>query len=65
MLASFVFGEFKVTTNLIREYEAVGYFPAGDGRALSTSKSPLPHRVKLWFFETSSPVGSDFLVILC
>jgi hypothetical protein len=30
---SFVFGESKVTTNLIREYEAAGFFPAGDGRA--------------------------------
>jgi hypothetical protein len=29
----FVFGESKVTTNLIREYEAAGYFHAGDGRA--------------------------------
>jgi hypothetical protein len=29
----FVFGESKVTTNLIREYEAPGFFPAGDGRA--------------------------------
>jgi hypothetical protein len=30
---SFVFGESKVTTNLIREYEAAGFFHAGDGRA--------------------------------
>jgi hypothetical protein len=30
---SFVFGESKVTTDLIREYEAAGFFPAGDGRA--------------------------------
>jgi hypothetical protein len=30
---SFIFGESKVTTNLIREYEAAGFFPAGDGRA--------------------------------
>jgi hypothetical protein len=30
---SFVFGESKVTTELIREYEAAGFFPAGDGRA--------------------------------
>jgi hypothetical protein len=28
---SFVFGESKVTTNLIREYEAAVFFPAGDG----------------------------------
>jgi hypothetical protein len=30
---SFVFGESKVTADLIREYEAVGFFTAGDGRA--------------------------------
>jgi hypothetical protein len=30
---SFVFGESKVTTNMIREYEAAGFFPAGTGRA--------------------------------
>jgi hypothetical protein len=29
----FVFGESKVTTNLILEYEAAVYFHAGDGRA--------------------------------
>jgi hypothetical protein len=33
MPAMFVFGETKVTTNMIREYEAAGYFPASDGRA--------------------------------
>jgi hypothetical protein len=35
---SFVFGESKVTTNLIREYEAAGFFPTGDGRAPLMSK---------------------------
>jgi hypothetical protein len=30
---SFVFRESKVTTNLIREYEAAGFFPEGSGRA--------------------------------
>jgi hypothetical protein len=30
---SFIFGESKVTTNLIREYEVVGFFPTGDGCA--------------------------------
>jgi hypothetical protein len=42
MPASFVFGESKVTTNLIREYEAVGYFPAGDGRAPLDKQVPTP-----------------------
>jgi hypothetical protein len=30
---SFVFGESKVTTNMIRDYEVAGFFPAGTGRA--------------------------------
>jgi hypothetical protein len=30
---SLVFGESKVTANMIREYEAVGFFPSGTGRA--------------------------------
>jgi hypothetical protein len=38
----FVFGESKVTTNLIREYEVVGYFPAGDGRAPLDKQVPTP-----------------------
>jgi hypothetical protein len=42
LLASFVFGESKVTTNFIREYEAAGYFPAGDGRAPLDEQVPTP-----------------------
>jgi hypothetical protein len=38
---SFVFGESKVTTNLIREYEAAGFFPAGDGRAPLDEQIPI------------------------
>jgi hypothetical protein len=30
---SFVFGESKVTTNMIRDYETAGFFPAGTERA--------------------------------
>jgi hypothetical protein len=30
---SLVFGESKVTTNMIREYERAGFFPPGTGRA--------------------------------
>jgi hypothetical protein len=29
--SSLVFGESKVTTNMIREYEAAGFFPSGTG----------------------------------
>jgi hypothetical protein len=31
--AAFVFGESKVTADLIKEYEAAGFFPAGSGHA--------------------------------
>jgi hypothetical protein len=39
---SFIFGESKVTTNLIREYEAAGFFPVGDGRAPLDEQIPTP-----------------------
>jgi hypothetical protein len=42
MPASFVFGESKVTTNVIREYEAASYFLAGDGRAPLDEQVPTP-----------------------
>jgi hypothetical protein len=39
---SFVFGDSKVTTNLIREYEAAGFFPTGTGRARLDEQVPTP-----------------------
>jgi hypothetical protein len=39
---SFVFGESKVTMDLIREYEATGFFPVGDGRAPLDEQIPTP-----------------------
>jgi hypothetical protein len=39
---SFVFGASKVTTNLIREYDATGFFPAGHGRAPLDEQIPTP-----------------------
>jgi hypothetical protein len=39
---SFVFGESKVTTKLIREYEAVGFFPVGRGHAPLDEQVPTP-----------------------
>jgi hypothetical protein len=39
---SFVFGESKVTTDLIREYEAAGFFAIGDGRAPLDEQIPTP-----------------------
>jgi hypothetical protein len=40
---SFVFGECKVTTNMIRDYEAAGFFPAGTERAPLDEQTPTPH----------------------
>jgi hypothetical protein len=39
---SLVFGESTVTTNMIREYEAVGFFPSGTGRAPLDEQIPSP-----------------------
>jgi hypothetical protein len=40
--SSLVFGESKVTTNMIREYEAAGFFPSGTGRAPLDEQIPVP-----------------------
>jgi hypothetical protein len=39
---SLVFGESKVTTNMIREYEKAGFFPPGAGRAPLDEQIPTP-----------------------
>jgi hypothetical protein len=38
---SFVFGESKVTTNMIRDYEAAGFFPVGTGHAPLDEQTPI------------------------
>jgi hypothetical protein len=58
---SFVFGESKVTTNLIREYEAAGFFPTGDGRAPLMSRFLLLKLMKSSCFATSSLADSGSL----
>jgi hypothetical protein len=50
---SFVFGESKVTANLITEYEAGGFFPTGDVVLLLMSKPLLLKPMKLSCFVTS------------
>jgi hypothetical protein len=50
---SFVFGESKVTANLIREYEAGGFFPTGDVVLLLMRKPLLLKQMKLSCFVTS------------
>jgi hypothetical protein len=39
---SLVFGESKITANMIREYEKAGFFPSGAGRALLDEQTPTP-----------------------
>jgi hypothetical protein len=63
--ASFNFGESKVTTNMIWEYEASGYFPAGDGHAPLDEEIPTPAPGEVVVFETSLHVDSYFPVTLC
>jgi hypothetical protein len=39
---SLIFGESKVTTNMIQEYEATRFFPSGTGRAPLDEQIPVP-----------------------
>jgi hypothetical protein len=54
---SIVFGESKVTTNMIRDYVAAGFFPAGTGRAPLDEQLLLLKTVNSLYFVTSSPAG--------
>jgi hypothetical protein len=62
---SLVFGESKVTTNMITEYEAAGFFPSGIGRAPldEQTPTPIPKTEKLLYFATSSLVALGSLAI--
>jgi hypothetical protein len=57
---SFIFGESKVTTNLIREYEAVGFFLAGDGRAPLDEQIPTPETNEVVVFHDFFTCGLRF-----
>jgi hypothetical protein len=59
--ASFVFGKSKVTTNMIREYEAAGYFPAGDGRAPLDEQVPTPTLGEVVVFRDFFTCGLRFI----
>jgi hypothetical protein len=48
--AAFVFGESKVTTNLITEYEAAGFFPTGSGHAPLDEEVPSPETDEIVMF---------------
>jgi hypothetical protein len=39
-LPAFVFGESKVTSDFVKEYEATGFFPISDARAPSDEQVP-------------------------
>jgi hypothetical protein len=57
---SFVFGESKVTTNLIREYEAAGFFPAGSGCAPLDEQVPTPEANEVVVFRDFFTCGLRF-----
>jgi hypothetical protein len=56
----FVFCQSKVTTNLIREYEAVGFFSAGDGRAGLDEQIPTPEADEVIAFRDFFTCGLRF-----
>jgi hypothetical protein len=57
---SFVFGESKVTANLIREYEATGFFPVDSGRAPLDEEVPTPEADKIVVFRDFFTCGLRF-----
>jgi hypothetical protein len=57
---SFVFGESKVTTNMIREYEAASFFPAGTGRAPLDEQIPTPEDDEIVVFRDFFTCGMRF-----
>jgi hypothetical protein len=58
--SSFVFGESKVTTNLIRKYEAVVFFPAGSGCAPLDEQVPTLEADEIVVFRDFFTCGLRF-----
>jgi hypothetical protein len=54
---AFVFGESKVTTNLIREYEAARFFPASSGHAPLDKEVPSLKTDKIVVFRDFLPTA--------
>jgi hypothetical protein len=48
---AFVIGESKVTANLIKEYEAAGFFLVGDARAPTDKQVPTPEADEVVVFR--------------
>jgi hypothetical protein len=57
---SLVFGESKVTMNMIREYEAAGFFPSGTGRAPLDEQTPTPEDGEVVVFRDFFTCGLRF-----
>jgi hypothetical protein len=57
---SLVFGESKVTANMVREYEAVGFFPSGTGRAPLDEQIPTPEDGEIVVFRDFFTSGLRF-----
>jgi hypothetical protein len=57
---SLVFGESKVTTNTIREYEAAGFFPLGTRRAPLDEQVPVPGDGEIVVFRDFFTCGLRF-----
>jgi hypothetical protein len=57
---SLVFGKSKVTTNMIREYEAAGFFPSSTGRAPLDEQIPAPKDGEIVVFRDFFICGLRF-----
>jgi uncharacterized membrane protein len=57
---AFVFRESKVMADLIREYEAAGFFPAGNGLAPLDEEVPTPEADKIVVFHELFTCGLRF-----
>jgi hypothetical protein len=49
--AAYMFGESKVTSSLIKEYEVAGFFPVGDACAPSDEQVPTPEANEVVVFR--------------
>jgi hypothetical protein len=58
--SSLVFGESKVTADLIREYETAGFFPSGTGRAPLDEQIPVPEDGEVVVFRDFFTCGLRF-----
>jgi hypothetical protein len=57
---SLIFGESKVNANMIREYEAAGFFPLGTGRAPLDEQTPTPEDGEVVVFRDFFTCGLRF-----